>query len=269
MKGFGAIAIIVGICWLMFALGMDVSVSTGSGGRVNNLGLMADRQIHTIVGGMVVLAGLLMILLGGKSSAAQAGTDTDSRPCPLCAESIKMAAIKCKHCGADIEPAPVPRLKNGWVASTSCRDEEEQRRTVEAIQNAGLPVVSMIGLAVGAGPFATKEEAKQALITMRDGPKLFSEIVYRDSVSGKYPPITDHAVEREFHGWTVRIAAQPSEADRIEELLGDLDIHVLARDGNTIITGPFENEQSAKSVSIELSDNHEIQSRMYWVPLRT
>ncbi len=266
MKGFGTVAIVVGICWLVFALGMDVSVATGSGGRVNNLGLMADRQVHTIVGGMIMLAGLLMILLGGKSSAAQAGADTDTRPCPLCAESIKMAAIKCKHCGADVEPMAAARLKNGWVASTSCRDEEEQLRTIEAIAATGLPVVSMIGLAVGAGPFETKDEAKQALITMRDGPRLFSEIVYRDSVSGKYPPITDSIIERSFQGWTVRIKTPPSDSIRIENLLESLAIPVLAVDGNTIITGPFENEQSAKVVSVELSDNHDIQCNMYWVP---
>ena len=191
MKGFGAFALIVGVCWLIFALSMDVSVPTGAGGRVNNLGLMADRQIHTIVGGVIALAGLLMILLGGKGSPSTAQAEKDTRPCPMCAESIKNAAIKCKHCGADIEPAAAPRLKNGWVASTTCRDEEEQQRTIEAIAGTGLPVVSMIGLAVGAGPFETKEEAKQALAIMRDGPRLFSEIVYRDSVSGKYSLITD------------------------------------------------------------------------------
>ena len=49
----------------------------------------------------------------------------------------------------------------------------------------------MIGLALGAGPFATKDEAKRAQVILRDGPRLFSEIVYRDSVSGKYPPIID------------------------------------------------------------------------------
>lgn len=68
MKRFGTFALIVGICWLLFSLIMDVSVATGAGGRVNNLGLMADRQIHTIVGGMIALAGLLMILLGCRSS---------------------------------------------------------------------------------------------------------------------------------------------------------------------------------------------------------
>ncbi|MCI1736248.1 MAG: superinfection immunity protein [Pseudomonas veronii] len=116
---------------------------------------------------------------------------SDDRACPYCAETIKNAAIKCKHCGADVEPVKSPRLKQGWVASTACRDKEEQERTMDAIAMAGLPVVSMIGLAVGAGPYETKDEAKRALAALRDGPRLFSEIVYRDSVSGKYAPITD------------------------------------------------------------------------------
>lgn len=30
---------------------------------------------------------------------------SDSRTCPYCAETIKMAAIVCKHCGRDIPPA--------------------------------------------------------------------------------------------------------------------------------------------------------------------
>ena len=192
MKGFGTFALIVGICWVIFALSMDVSVSTGMG-RVNNLGLMADRQVHTIVGGMIALAGLVMMLLGGKGSPpSRAETaEHDTRHCPLCAETIKNAAIKCKHCGAEVDGVSAPRLKNGWVASTACRDDEEQRRTIEAITATGLPAVSMIGRAVGAGPFETKEEARQALVAMRDGPRLFSEIIYRDSVSGKYPPIAD------------------------------------------------------------------------------
>ena len=192
MKGFGIFILIAGFCWMIFALNMDVSVSTGMG-RVNNLGLMADRQVHTIVGGMIALAGIMMVIFGGKVSVSPASipAQTDTRPCPLCAETIKNAAIKCKHCGAEVDGVSAPRLKNGWVASTACRDDEEQRRTIEAITATGLPVVSMIGHAVGAGPFETKEEARQALVAMRDGPRLFSEIIYRDSVSGKYPPITD------------------------------------------------------------------------------
>lgn len=30
------------------------------------------------------------------------------RPCPLCAEPVMKAAVKCKHCGSDISPATDP-----------------------------------------------------------------------------------------------------------------------------------------------------------------
>lgn len=113
------------------------------------------------------------------------------RACPFCAETIKSAAIKCKHCGADVEAIQVPRLKNGWVASVPCKAGSEQLSTIEAIKTLGLPIVPMIGAAIGAGPFETKDEAKQALALLRNEPRLFSEIMYRDSVSGKYPPILD------------------------------------------------------------------------------
>ncbi|WP_262381306.1 zinc ribbon domain-containing protein [Pseudomonas sp. WS 5027] len=173
--------------WLLLVGGF--SILTGGPGLIIALPLAS-------IGYAIGINGILTnsylrkgwVEVSGNSAGAQ---NSDLRDCPLCAETIKKAAVKCKHCGADVEPVVAPRLKNGWVASTSCCDEEEQQRTIEAIASAGLPVVSMIGLAVGAGPFETKEEAKQALITMRDGPRLFSEIVYRDSVSGKYPPIAD------------------------------------------------------------------------------
>ncbi|AOE80049.1 hypothetical protein A7318_16040 [Pseudomonas lurida] len=119
MKGLGGFALIAGICWLIFALNMDVSVATGDGGRINNLGLMADRQIHTIVGGVIALAGLLMVLLGGKGTPAAAQAEKDNRPCPMCAESIKTAAVKCKHCETDVEPVAAPRHQK-WMGCINC-----------------------------------------------------------------------------------------------------------------------------------------------------
>jgi hypothetical protein len=113
------------------------------------------------------------------------------RLCPFCAETIKRAAIKCKHCGADVEAQATPQLKNGWVASVPCKVGDEQARTIDAINALGLPMIPMIGSAVGAGPFETKEETKQAVALLRNEPRLFSEVIYRDSVSGKFPPITD------------------------------------------------------------------------------
>ncbi|MCC3698817.1 zinc-ribbon containing domain protein [Pseudomonas phage PseuP_222] len=190
MKGIGTLALVVGICWAVFALSMDVSVATGSGGRVNNLGLMADRQLHTIVGGMIALAGLIILMLGGKGSAPSATTVTDTRPCPACAETIKNAAIKCKHCGADVEPISAPRLRNGWVASIPCKPEDVDRFH-EAVRSLGLPLVNMVEGQWGAGPYESKSEAREALTKLHESYKFFGDIVYRDSVSGKYPPIID------------------------------------------------------------------------------
>ncbi|UQS92491.1 phage terminase large subunit family protein [Pseudomonas chlororaphis subsp. piscium] len=183
--------IAVGASVIFAALMMDVTVSAGMD-RVNNLGLMADRQNYTFIGGVLLIAGLLMAMLGRRHRPASVDvTGSGTRPCPFCAETIKLAAIKCKHCGADIDAVKAPRLKNGWVASVPCRDSEEQDRVRDAISALDLPTVPMIGLAIGAGPFETKDEAKQALAVLRNEPRLFSEVVYRDSVSGKYPPITD------------------------------------------------------------------------------
>ena len=68
MKGFGVFILIAGICWMIFALNMDVSVTTGIS-KVYNLGLMADRQVHAIVGCMIALAGPAYVALRRKSQS--------------------------------------------------------------------------------------------------------------------------------------------------------------------------------------------------------
>ncbi len=98
MKKLGFFALVIGVLWVVVALNMDVSVDTGYG-RINNIGLIASQQNHTIIGGLIVLVGVLMLIFG-KGTPSAAGLVK----CPFCAELIQGEAIKCKHCGSDIQP---------------------------------------------------------------------------------------------------------------------------------------------------------------------
>ncbi|MCJ1881135.1 zinc ribbon domain-containing protein [Pseudomonas nitroreducens] len=183
MRKFGIVAIVVGIIVIISALGMDVSVATGMGGRVNNLGLMADRQNYTILGGLFVMAGILMAIFGGKSQsnvATSGAASAGERQCPFCAETIKAQAIKCKHCGSEVDPIQSDlakaeerkyehRLYNKeglvlhWVVSLPYRSHKEHAKVKEGLVLTGIPVHSEIGSSLKVGPYSSKDEAARIL----------------------------------------------------------------------------------------------------------
>jgi hypothetical protein len=101
MRNFGYFLLVVGMLCIVGALAMDVSVSAGAR-RVNNIGLMADRQNYILIGGLMLLVGVVMAI-GGKRQAGIVGSYNDGRACPICAETIRCAAVKCKHCGSDVD----------------------------------------------------------------------------------------------------------------------------------------------------------------------
>lgn len=171
MRGFGVFVLIVGGLILIGAMSMDVSVSTGIG-RVNNLGLMSQRQNFTIIGGLVALGGLLMIIFGkGKLSDDQAAESLiarDNRPCPFCAEPIKAAAIKCKHCGEDVPAVTSAAMRperHGWTLRVKCDSPESVCEANEKFKELGLPPVEPDGAIAICGFFRDKDDA---LIAKRD-----------------------------------------------------------------------------------------------------
>ncbi|QPN89184.1 hypothetical protein [Proteus vulgaris] len=97
MKNFGIFLLVVGVLALLIAFNMDVSVATSYGGRVNNIGLMAERQNYILIGCFVTFCGLMMVIFGGRKSIK-----TGQVKCPFCAEFISNEAIRCKHCGSDL-----------------------------------------------------------------------------------------------------------------------------------------------------------------------
>lgn len=193
MRGFGIVVLIAGVLWMVVAAGSDVSVATGMGGRVNNLGLMAQRSNMTMIGGFIAMAGLLMLIFGSKKVASVAEVivvQEDARPCPFCAEPIKHAAILCKHCGSAVEAVerePLPELRFGWVARVICSDQQTRDRVTQQINDAGLPVVEMQKVGgVAAGAFAQKIEAEKAASILEKDLGLATTVMYRDSTSGDY-----------------------------------------------------------------------------------
>ncbi len=189
MRGLGIVGIVIGILLLIVAMSMDVTVGTGMG-RVNNLGLIAERQNLTTIGGILLMAGLVMLIFGGRQKAASsAAAASDERPCPFCAEPIKRAAIKCKHCSSEVEPAPASKPLAGWVSKVSCRDGAEKEKATGLLEGAGFQVVPMKGSDVGAGLFESKSEAEEATRVINRSLELYASTVYRDDTSGRFPPL--------------------------------------------------------------------------------
>jgi hypothetical protein len=170
MRGWGGLVLVIGIVWVIAAACMDVSVSTGSGSRVNNIGLIAQQQNHLMIGGMVALGGLLMTIFGARSSSPQVQAEV-TRPCPLCAEPIKYAAVKCKHCGADVEAVPTPPeplyavAKTGWTVEFPCRPGPDRDRVLSLLESMNLPILEGKENPT-VGPFAEQSDAKKVLSTL-------------------------------------------------------------------------------------------------------
>ena len=79
----GTILFGLGIIGIFAALSMDVSVAVPvqtilgeriGGGRVNNIGLMQDRQNYLMLSGLFVIGGIILAVAGGRSGGGGTGT---------------------------------------------------------------------------------------------------------------------------------------------------------------------------------------------------
>lgn len=87
--------------------------------------------------------------------------NTDTRDCPFCAEPIKVAAVKCKHCGSNVPPMRKRAriVSSGWTLRVPCSDFLEMKKTEQFALDAGLPLLKADGNTAICGFFESEQEA--------------------------------------------------------------------------------------------------------------
>lgn len=96
--------------------------SSNAQSRARQLRQQRDAMNPWIIGGAVGgLLGLGMIFTGG-------GNTGPNRTCPKCAETVRAAAVVCKHCGAELSPVSDQPGKSSYKALAKAAEEAERNQ---------------------------------------------------------------------------------------------------------------------------------------------
>ena len=125
MRTFGIILLIIGIIIGIYTLSMDTSVQvSGSFERVNNIGLMNEKQNFLIVACLLSIVGVLIIIFKSKKS-----NNVENHPFKITMEKAKIAEYKGdikESIGMYLET--LYHLENDYKTKKLAKSFEESRK---------------------------------------------------------------------------------------------------------------------------------------------
>jgi hypothetical protein len=159
--------------WLLLVGGF--TLATGGPGVIIALPIVTVAyafSINRLIANSYLRKGWIEVLEPSVAKAVQATNGL--RECPYCAELIKVQAIKCKHCGSDVEPVPFElaetvKVETGlssgqeWFVSLPFESNKEYRSIAEKVRELGHEVHSENSRFLRVGPYSTKAGAGEIL----------------------------------------------------------------------------------------------------------
>jgi uncharacterized paraquat-inducible protein A len=134
-------------------------------------------------------------------------TDEPTKTCPYCAETIKAAAVVCKHCGRDLTEKPMP---------TTTDDRALLQQEVARLTATGWQVVSQSD--AGAQLRKPKEWSKAGVVLLVLlpvlGAALYGPLLYV-AIGGLILVVADYLIKKERSAYvTAEQVQQAHQADR-------------------------------------------------------
>lgn len=151
----------VEILAIWFGVAIVTAIAAGARGR-SPIGWFFIGLLCSFMG----LIAVLVMRPMGKEAASEALPfsldQTHYRDCPYCAEPIKKAAVKCKHCGSKVkrqaEDSGDDSTKPGWTIAFASENDADYVTLCSRLSDLDLPMV-LDDDAVRVGPYPSRPDA--------------------------------------------------------------------------------------------------------------